>query len=80
MKDQLVQRLTVLKAEFDAGQRMLAELESKQAELRNTLIRISGAVQVLEEELAKSASAASPAVTLEDSDTNEPARLNSGAS
>jgi len=78
MKDQLLQRLTVLKAEFDAGQRMLAELESKQAELRNTLIRISGAVQVLEEELAKAASA-SPAVTLEGSETTALAGLNGTA-
>jgi predicted nuclease with TOPRIM domain len=76
MKDQLVQRLTVLKAEFEAGQKMLAELESKQAELRNTLIRISGAVQVLEEELAKAASAPSPVVTLERGETNGLARLN----
>jgi len=78
MKDQLLQRLTVLKAEFDAGQRMLAELESKQAELRNTLIRISGAVQVLEEELAKAASA-SPAVTLEGRETTALAGLNGTA-
>jgi hypothetical protein len=28
---------------------MLAELETRQAELRNTLLRISGAIQVLEE-------------------------------
>jgi hypothetical protein len=80
MKDQLVQRLTVLKAEFDAGQGMLAELESKQAELRNTLIRISGAIQVLEEELAKAASAPSPAVTLEGSETTAPAGLNGAGS
>ena len=31
---------------------MLAELETKQAHLRETLLRISGAVQVLEEMLA----------------------------
>lgn len=80
MKDQLVQRLTVLKAEFEAGQKMLAELESKQAELRNTLIRISGAVQVLEEELAKAASAPSPVVPLDGGETNGPARLNGEAS
>lgn len=32
---------------------MLAELEARQAELRSTLLRISGAIQVLGEELAK---------------------------
>jgi hypothetical protein len=41
-----------LKSEFEAGQRMLADLESRQAQLRETLLRISGAVQVLEELLA----------------------------
>ena len=53
MKEQIAQRLGVLKAEFDSGQKMLADLEAKQAGLRNTLIRMSGAIQVLEEELAK---------------------------
>lgn len=31
---------------------MLAELEAKQANMRNTLLRISGAIQVLEELIA----------------------------
>lgn len=53
MKHQLEQRLNALKAEFESGQKMLAELEAKQANVQNTLLRISGAVQVLEEELAK---------------------------
>jgi hypothetical protein len=53
MREQLEQRLQSLKAEFDAGQKMLAELETKQNTVRQTLLRISGAVQVLEEELAK---------------------------
>ncbi len=55
MRDQLERRLTELKAEFESGQKALAELEAKQANLRNTLLRISGAIQVLEEELVKSA-------------------------
>jgi len=41
-----------LKSEYEAGQRMLADLESRQAQLRETLLRISGAVQVPEEMLA----------------------------
>ena len=53
MREQLEQRLTELKAEFEAGQKMLADLEAKQANLRDSLLRISGAIQVLEEELVK---------------------------
>ena len=51
MKERLEQRLKSLKAEFDAGQKLLAEYETKQASLRETLLRISGAIQVIEEEL-----------------------------
>lgn len=51
MKEQLEQRLLELKAEFESGQKMLAELEARQANLRDSLLRISGAIQVLEEEL-----------------------------
>ena len=54
MEQQLEQRLQSLKAEFASGQKMLAELEAKQTNLRETLLRISGAIQVLEELLAKS--------------------------
>ncbi len=53
MKQQLVKRLQELKAEFEAGQKMLTELEAKQANVRETMLRISGAIQVLEEELAE---------------------------
>ena len=49
MRDQLEQRLQQLKTEFQAGQSMLAELEQKRANLEQTMLRISGAVQVLEE-------------------------------
>ena len=52
MKDQLTQRLSELRSEYDAGQKMLAELEAKQAELHQTMLRISGAMQVLEELLS----------------------------
>ena len=53
MKEQLEKRLKELKTEFESGQKLLADLESRAANLRNMLIRISGAIQVLEEELAK---------------------------
>ncbi len=53
MQAQLTQRLADLKAEYQAGQKMLAELEAKKNEVSETLLRISGPIQVLEEELAK---------------------------
>ncbi len=49
MREQMEERLRLLQAEFKAGQEILAELESRQASVRNTLVRISGAIQVLEE-------------------------------
>jgi predicted nuclease with TOPRIM domain len=53
MKEMLQQRLQTLKTEYEAGQKMLADLEAKQANVRDTLLRISGAIQVLEETLAE---------------------------
>lgn len=53
MQEKLQQRLQSLKTEYEAGQKMLAELEAKQANLRDTLLRISGAIQVLEETLSE---------------------------
>ena len=53
MKEQLEKRLVELKAEFESGQKVMAELETKQANLRNTLLRISGAIQILQEEIDK---------------------------
>ncbi|MFB2971844.1 hypothetical protein ACE1CD_23015 [Aerosakkonema sp. BLCC-F183] len=53
MKDQLKQRLRALKTEFEAGQKLNAEYEEKQHNLRETLLRISGAIQILEEVIAE---------------------------
>jgi len=60
MREQLEQRLAALKAEFDAGQKLLTDLEQKQANLRQTLLRISGAIQVIEEELGKTTAETTP--------------------
>lgn len=54
MQERLQQRIQSLKTEYEAGQKMLADLEAKQANLRDTLLRISGAIQILEETLAES--------------------------
>jgi len=51
VREKLEQRLTELRAEYESGQRALVELEQKQMTLRDTVLRISGAIQVLEEEL-----------------------------
>jgi hypothetical protein len=49
MNDQLVIRLKTLEAEFENGKKMLAELEARETALRSSLLRISGAIQVLRE-------------------------------
>jgi uncharacterized coiled-coil protein SlyX len=53
MRQQLEERLQSLKSEFAVGQQRLADLEAQAANLRDTLLRISGAIQVLEEELSQ---------------------------
>ncbi len=58
MKEQLEKRLAELKAEYEAGQKMLADLEKKRSELQATLLRISGAIQVIEEMLQQEVSRA----------------------
>jgi prefoldin subunit 5 len=45
----MVKRLEVLREEYAKGQQQLAMLDQKRAEVRDTLLRISGAIQVLEE-------------------------------
>lgn len=52
MREQLQQRLEQLKMEFEAGQGHLEEMERQAAFVRETMLRISGAIQVLEELLS----------------------------
>lgn len=51
MEEQLQKRLEELKKDFEIGQSRLKELETEQAYVRETMLRISGAIQVLEEAL-----------------------------
>jgi hypothetical protein len=55
MKEKLLQRLETLRVELKTGQDMEAELEGRLGQLRATLLRISGAIQVLEELLGEDA-------------------------
>jgi len=69
MKAQLEQRLVELKAEYDSGQKILKDIEIKLVELENrkknlndTLLRISGAVELLEEVLGEESKSSIPEV------------------
>jgi hypothetical protein len=52
MMEQLHARLQELRAEAESGERQLQLLDARRAELRDTMLRIAGAIQVLEELLA----------------------------
>jgi uncharacterized coiled-coil protein SlyX len=62
MRERLEQRLADLKNELASGQRMSADLDQKRAELQATMLRIAGAVQVLEEMLSAEPAAGPAAV------------------
>jgi predicted nuclease with TOPRIM domain len=49
MREQIEKRLTELRGEYEEGQRMLADLQARQNSLHETLLRIAGAIMVMEE-------------------------------
>lgn len=53
METRLRRRLGELRAEYEKGRQTLEELEGQAASVRATLLRIAGAVQVLQEELGE---------------------------
>lgn len=53
MTQRLSERLATLQSEYEAGQKMLAELDTKRQNLTTTLLRIEGAMQVIRELLAQ---------------------------
>lgn len=50
----IAQRLAFLREEYEAGQSQLRALDQRTRELQNTLLRIAGAIAVLEELAAES--------------------------
>jgi predicted nuclease with TOPRIM domain len=61
MREQLQSRLEELKREFEVGERRLRDLERQQIQLRETMLRIDGAIQVLSELLSEDVPASPPA-------------------
>lgn len=55
MQEQMQSRLLELKREYELGDRRLRDLVQQEAAVRETLLRISGAIQVLEELLVAGA-------------------------
>ena len=49
MNDHIVRRLEQLRAEYRKGQERLVGLEQETASVNSSMLRISGAIQVLEE-------------------------------
>ena len=49
MKDQIERRLEQLRAEYRKGQERLVELEQETSSVNSSMLRISGAIQILEE-------------------------------
>ena len=56
MRQQIEARLKDLRSEYEKGQTQLRQLETQLTSVRETLMRISGAIMVLEEVLASPSS------------------------
>lgn len=54
MKQLIESRISGLQQELESGRATLAELDGRSAEVRSQMLRINGAIQVLEEVLAES--------------------------
>jgi predicted nucleic acid-binding Zn-ribbon protein len=58
MHQQIQNRIDTLRKEMEVGQQRMHDLEQQVSQLRDTMLRISGAIQVLEELQAEAAPAA----------------------
>ena len=61
MHDQIQARIEALRKELELGQQRMHDLEQQLTQLRDTMLRISGAIQVLEELQAQDTPAADAA-------------------
>lgn len=57
MQDQVQVRIEALRKELEVGQQRMQDLERQLTQVRDTMLRISGAIQVLEEIQAQAAAA-----------------------
>jgi predicted nuclease with TOPRIM domain len=53
MKEHIARRLEQLRAEYRKGQERLVELEQETSSVNSSMLRISGAIQILEELLER---------------------------
>jgi hypothetical protein len=52
MRERLTKRLAELRSELEEGKKMTADLDAKRANLQEAMLRISGAIQLIEEVLS----------------------------
>jgi predicted nuclease with TOPRIM domain len=52
MQERMRERLQELRQEWNSGNQQLAQVEAEHLRIREILLRIAGAIQVLEEELS----------------------------
>lgn len=69
MSEPLEARLKALEKEFETGKQMLAEVETRASTLRGSLLRISGAIQVLREFVPRAEDTAPAASQVEAEDS-----------
>jgi chromosome segregation ATPase len=61
MREKIKNRILELRQELNAGHQSLRELDARSAEVRSQMLRINGAIQVLEELLGAEPAATSGA-------------------
>ena len=71
IREQLQQRLEALRAEFEKGQARLRDVQRQESQVQETLLRISGAIQVLTELLETEASETQNGAHVPESATSE---------